>query len=70
MVILVKDQNGTEKALRLGDLSWRATELSNDNSKVELSIDPDIVVVIDKLQYESIKDRLSASGEILDLTTF
>lgn len=68
MVLLVKDVNGTERALNLAKENWTVQTIENDDSKVIIFVEPDIEITMERVQYDQVKRKLVDSGDVMDFT--
>ena len=68
MVILIREPSGKERSLNLLEESWEMDIVHGDDSKVKIILDRGVEFVIERVQYDSMKKRMSESGNIIDLT--
>ena len=69
MVILVKNERGSDVAVNLAKESWTAETLPGDESKIVLNLQMAPGLVIEKQEYDRIKSKLRDNEDIIDLTS-
>jgi hypothetical protein len=66
MLILVRDQQGREKAIDIGSTGWTAEPDATNEMRVNVMFDDGFRAVLTIDQYERIKSTLLRNGELLD----
>ncbi len=66
MIVLVKDNNGSDKAVDFSSVGWTTKAVNGNDSAIEIILDSGEQITMSTEQYNNMLNNLIESGSVID----